>query len=166
MKSVRDQDPNDKMGTTKRIQAILTGIIDEEPLSHIPLNYDIAFICSSIKSHNPEKRNLIYAFQKLGYKCIQTYYNPKYWKIDAPPEIIYDVFKAYKKSSGHELLANLKEGTPGYRIFSKPMINENYEFDHTKATKEDMTPSKKKKQKKYYDNPAPNWGPKPRATGK
>jgi tRNA G26 N,N-dimethylase Trm1 len=70
MKSVRDQDPNDKMGTTKRIQAILTGIIDEEPLSHIPLNYDIAFICSSIKSHNPEKRNLIYAFQKLGYKCI------------------------------------------------------------------------------------------------
>jgi tRNA G26 N,N-dimethylase Trm1 len=67
---VRDQTAETKVGTTKRIMAVLTGIIDEEPLQHVPLNYDIAYICSSIKSHNPEKRNMVYAFHKLGYKVI------------------------------------------------------------------------------------------------
>jgi hypothetical protein len=47
---VRDQKPDVKMGTTRRIQAILTGIIDEEPLEHIPLSFDIAFISSSLKA--------------------------------------------------------------------------------------------------------------------
>jgi hypothetical protein len=27
-------------------------------------------------------------------------------------------------------------------------------------------PSKYKKQKKYFSNPEPNWGPKPKASGK
>jgi hypothetical protein len=82
--------------------------------------------------------------------------------------VIYDVFKAYKRSQVKEadLLANLKEGTPGYRIFQKPQINE-VDFDYTKAKEEKMenVPTKRK-QHKYFVNPEPNWGPKPRATGK
>ena len=50
-----------KLGTSKRIQAILTGIIDEEPVQDYPLNYDLNFICSTLKSHNPEKRCFQYA---------------------------------------------------------------------------------------------------------
>jgi len=82
-----------KLGTSKRIQAILTGIIDEEPLQHIPLNYDLDFICSSVKSPNPGKSQFAYAMSQLGYKCVQTYYSPKLWKTDAPPDAIYDVVK-------------------------------------------------------------------------
>ena len=63
-------------------------------------------------------------------------------------------------------MANLKEGTPGYRIFEKALINPKLDFDYKKAEAEGATPAFKGKQKKYYDNPEPNWGPKPRATGK
>ena len=82
-----------KLGTSKRIQGILTGIIDEEPLQHIPLNYDLDFICSSIKSSNPGKGGFTYALSQLGYKAVQTYYAPRLWKTDAPPEVIYDIVK-------------------------------------------------------------------------
>lgn len=74
-------------------------------------------------------------------------------------------------NSDEELYANLKEGTPGYRILQKPMLNEKVEFDYTLANDEPMGDlpkvlAKKSKQKKYFVNPEPNWGPKPRATGK
>jgi tRNA G26 N,N-dimethylase Trm1 len=58
------------LGTTKRIQSLLTGIIDERPLQNIPLSFDIAFICSSIKSYVPDKRDFVYAMKKLGYNVI------------------------------------------------------------------------------------------------
>ena len=114
-----------KLKTSKRIQAILTGIIDEEPLEHIPLNIDLDFLCSSIKCVNPGKSEFIYAMNQLGYKARQTYYSPKLWKTDAPPEVIYDIVKSYKhkmyKGDKTQILANLKEGTPGYRIIEKPL---------------------------------------------
>jgi hypothetical protein len=51
------------------------------------------------------------------------------------------------------------------------MINDKVDFDYTLAKDEPMGDlpkvlAKRPKQKKYYDNPEPNWGPKPRATGK
>ena len=62
---------------------------------------------------------------QLGYKALQTYYSPKLWKTDAPPEVIYDIVKSYKhkmyKGDKAQILANLKEGTPGYRIIEKPL---------------------------------------------
>ena len=66
-----------KLGTSKRILAILTGIIDEEPLQTYPLNYDVDFICSSLKASNPGKKAFMCAITKLGYKAVQTYYNAK-----------------------------------------------------------------------------------------
>jgi hypothetical protein len=54
---------------------------------------------------------------------------------------VYDIFKAYKRSlskTEEELYANLKEGTPGYRIFQKPMLNSKVEFDYTLANDEPM----------------------------
>ena len=38
-----------KLGTSQRIQGILTGIVDEYPLENIPLNYDLSYIASSLK---------------------------------------------------------------------------------------------------------------------
>ena len=76
------------------------------------------------------------------------------------------------KEDKKKILANLKEGTPGYRIIEKPQsITETINFDYKEAKVENPAELQKlvggkRKQKKYYDNPEPNWGPKPRATGK
>ena len=113
--------------------------------------------------------------KKLGYNAIQTYYNPKYWKTDAPPEVLYDVFKAYKiemcGGDKEKIMANLKEGTVGWRIFQKPQIHKEVDFSFTQKKEEEKDPEisvlgKKNRTKKYFVNPTPNWGPKPRATGK
>ena len=74
------------------------------------------------------------------------------------------------------MFANLNPNTPGNRILSKPLVNKNIKFATVsdvegEGKEDDNIPMQKvlgknKKQKKYYDNPEPNWGPKPRATGK
>lgn len=57
MKLVKNQKETKevKLGTSKRILGILTGILDEQPLEHIPLNYDLNFIASSLRVQNPSK---------------------------------------------------------------------------------------------------------------
>lgn len=122
MENVRAQ-PNDefKLGTTKRIQAILTGIIDEDPLKDYPLNYDVNYIASSLRCINPSKKEFVFAVNELGYRAIQTYYNSDQWKTNAPPEVLYDIFKVYKTNQcggdQDKILTNLAPSTAGYRIF-------------------------------------------------
>jgi hypothetical protein len=52
---------------------------------------------------------------------VQTYYNSKLWKTNAPPEILYDIFKSYKyylfKNDKEKVINNLNKTTAGYRIF-------------------------------------------------
>ena len=83
------------LGTSKRIQAILTSIIDEDVVAHNPLSYDVSHIASILKTENPPKAKLIAAFRSLGYLAAQTYYTPKLYTTNAPPEVLYDIFKAY-----------------------------------------------------------------------
>jgi tRNA (guanine26-N2/guanine27-N2)-dimethyltransferase len=100
-----------KTKTAKRITAILTGIIDEEPLQDQPLSFDLNFIASSLKSMNPGKAQFMYAMNQLGYKAVQTYYSSKLWKTNAPPHVLYDIFKVFKtqtyKNDKDKILANL-----------------------------------------------------------
>jgi len=53
--------------TTTRLEAILSGILEEEPLKHKALSYDLDYICHSIKSENLKKAEFIYAINQLGY---------------------------------------------------------------------------------------------------
>lgn len=168
MKTVREQ-KEVTLGTKQRIQAILTGIIDEKAVEDVPLNYDINYICSSLRMQNPNKKEFIYAMNQIGYKAVQTYYNSKLWKTNAPPDVLYDVFKVHKymqfKNDQTKIFANLSEKSAGYRIFQKPLLNKDLKFDFKNADA-DLKPQVKERQQKYYVNPQPNWGPKPRATGK
>lgn len=54
-------------------------------------------MCSNIKVTNPTAREIQAGFASLDLQVAQTYYNPQLWKTDATPEVVYDVFKAYKK---------------------------------------------------------------------
>ena len=139
MQVVRDQ-KEVKLGTSKRIQGILTGIVDEQPLEHIPLNYDFNYLCSNLKTPNPDKRAFVYAMRQLGYNAVQTYYNSALWKTDAPPEVLYDVFKVFKtqlyKNDQEKILANLSANAPGRRIFEKPLLHPELSFDYKEAKQE------------------------------
>ena len=63
----------------------------------------------------------MFAINQYGYKAVQTYYNSKLWKTNAPPEVLYDIFKSYKwflnKNDKEKVFQNLNKTTAGYRIF-------------------------------------------------
>ena len=88
--------------TKGRIAGILGGIIDEDCVKHVPLNYNLQDVCSTIRSTNPTKRLVHAAFASLNYKLCQTYYSSDQWKTDAPPEAVYDIFKKWKQESALE----------------------------------------------------------------
>lgn len=112
---------------------------------------------------------------QYGYKAVQTYYDATLWKTNAPPEVLYDLFKAHKiqtnKEDESKVFVNLAKGTPGDRIFNKPLLRTDIDFDVQKAKEknEDNPDMKKllgtKKQHKYFVPTEPNWGPKARAMG-
>jgi hypothetical protein len=91
---------------------------------------------------------------------IQTYYNPNLFKTNAPADIIYDIFKKYKKDNyGQDYLKNVKEETYKYKILNKeikvdPIFTESFTNHHPEHG--DNIP-------KYLPNPTKNWGPKGRA---
>lgn len=109
-----------KVKTTDRIQAILSAVIDESVLSGTPLSYEFSHIVSTLKAVNPRKGQILAAFNSLGYMVAQTYYDPKLFKTNAPPEVVYDIFKAWKHhvSGGDpkKVLLNITEGSLAHRI--------------------------------------------------
>lgn len=86
-----------KYGTQERIKGVLGGIIDEDVLGDKALSFDFNQVCSNIKVTNPTSSQIIAGFASLDLKVVQTYYDPQLWKTDATPEVVYDVFKAWKK---------------------------------------------------------------------
>jgi hypothetical protein len=85
---------------------------------------------------------------------IQTYYDPNLFKTDAKADVVYDIFKKYKKENyGNDYLRNIKENTFKYNILTKeikhiPVFNS--EFSENKISR-------------FLPNPTKNWGPKARA---
>lgn len=51
----------------------------------------------------------------------QTYYNPVLWKTNAPPEVVYDVIKAFKQQSSPDLIQNVSENSYFYNFLKQPM---------------------------------------------
>ena len=115
-----------KLNTTERIQAILSAIIDENVLSRQPLSYELSQVASTFKVGNPRKTQLLAAFNSLGYLLTQTYYDPKLFKTNAPPEVIYDIFRAWKhKSVGGDkskLFKNVSETSLSHRLLQKDVM--------------------------------------------
>lgn len=106
--------------TSQRIQAILAAVIDEDLLRDVPLSYEFSHIVSTFKVSNPRKNQLMAAFNSLGYLITQTYYEPKLFKTNAPPEVVYDIFKAWKHEvyggDREKLLRNLQENSLAWRL--------------------------------------------------
>ena len=157
--------------TVGRIKGILGGIIDEEPLQDRPLNFNLHDVCSTIRAQNPDKAKIHSAFASLGYKLCQTYYNGDLWKTDAPPEVVYDIFKAWKKKVTPEsYTSNVAKGSPAVGMLERDVAREpdfEYKVDGGEGAEgeEQKSVGKKRLMRKYFTPTEPNWGPKPRATG-
>ena len=101
------------------------------------------------------------ALDGLGYKFIQSYYDPNLFKTDAPANVLYDVFNKYKKDVDEkEYYKNVKEESYKYKILEKE-IKVNPIFVDT-----DPKEGPHVNKGKYLPDPFPNWGPKARAKEK
>lgn len=120
-------------------------------------------ISSNLKVENPTKQQILAGFKSLGYKITQTYYEAFLWKTNAPPAVVYDVFKTFKaqrEGESDNVFKNCKEGSIAHKILSLPVVHKpDFEF------KEEVVENKQKLLRKYFTPTEPNWGPKPRATG-
>jgi hypothetical protein len=51
---------------------------------------------------------------------VQSYYDPKLFKTNAPPEVVYDIFKAWKSKvyddDQEKIMRNINPNGPAYRI--------------------------------------------------
>ena len=76
-----------------------------------------------MKAPNPRKGQILAAFNSLGYMVSQTYYDPKLFKTNAPPEVVYDIFKSWKNHiSGNDpkkVFLNVPEGSLAQRIMQR-----------------------------------------------
>lgn len=113
---------------------------------------------------NPSKSEIIAGFRSLNYPLCQTYYDSNLWKTTAPPEVIYDIFKSWKKlktEQGDGYMKNVNEGTPAHTILSREIsVNPNFDVEQVKQSVKNQ-----KLLRKYFTPTEPNWGPKARATG-
>lgn len=86
----------------------------------MPLSYDLSSIASTFKVSNPRKGQLVAAFNSLDYMLTQTYYEAKLFKTNAPPEVIYDIFKQWKskiyENDPEKMMRNISDKSPSYRI--------------------------------------------------
>ena len=108
------------------------------------------------------------AFASLGHRICQTYYNGELWKTDAPPEVIYDIFKQWKQEKTPEqYLSNVAKTSPAHVILEKPRAKDaDFDFVLPKSEGQDEPKAGTKRLlRKYFTASEPNWGPKPRATG-
>lgn len=84
--------------TRNRIEGLLNNLEDEEWVAHKPLSYNLEQIFKQLGcSRTPPKREIIAGFRSLGFNACQTYYDQRLWKTNAPPQIVYDVAKSYKR---------------------------------------------------------------------
>ena len=141
-----------KLGTKSRIKGTLGGIIDEELLSTYPLNYDFTKVGSDIKLVSPTKEQIIAGFRSINYILCQTYYSGYLWKTNAPPEVIYEVFKQFKlqKYPEEDVFRNCKEGTLAHKILSKASLELPINFDVAQVDQKIKTENAKRK---YFQKP-------------
>jgi tRNA (guanine26-N2/guanine27-N2)-dimethyltransferase len=169
LNQVRTQEIKDSYKTHPRIEALLQSIISESVLEDVPLNYDLANVASHVKTPCPKKQEIYTAFKSLGHEITQTYYDPKLFKTTAPPEVIYDVFKAFKKKLSEKdekfYLNGVKERSLSMNILQRD-IEHKPNFDKEVVNADSVNPTGKGVKHKYYKIEEANWGPRPRATGK
>lgn len=145
----------------ERVQMTLSIIKEELPLKKQIFSYNYSVLARDIHLSCPKLSIFRYftcnkrgALDSLGFKMVQTYYDPNLIKTDCPPSILYQILCQYKKEFYEtQYLSNAKEDEFAFRILSKE-ITIKPKFVELELVNKNL---------KYLENPLPNWGPKARA---
>ena len=146
-----------KMGTHKRMEGMLQVVSEELP--DVPLYYSVDTLARTVKCSTPPTVLLRSALLNAGYRQSYSHACKTSLKTDAPPEVVWDVFRAWCAKNAVDT-DRLKDGV-GKQIFSKKR-DEQVAMISFKMAKEAEPPSKEMKLLRYQMNPAPFWGPKSR----
>jgi len=81
-------------------------------------------IASFFKTKFPNHHIVSHVLGKHGYSLNSSYIQRNTWKTNAPPALVYDIFKEFKKKCAAEenkdWMGNLEQGSPGWIAMQKP----------------------------------------------
>ena len=146
------------LSTTERIHGVLTAVSEELP--DVPLYYSLPDICGTLHCSSMKMAEVNAALSHAGYRCSQTHREPDAIKTDAPPRVLWDIFRCWVAK--HPISdKRMAESTAAHaKILSvPPKLRAN--FATTAAQR-----APKAKARRWAPNPEENWGPKAAAHGR
>lgn len=138
--------------TLPRLNAMLHCADQELP---VPLYYIPSSMCKKLHLSVPSIQLIRSAIMNMGYSVSVTHCNSQGLKTDCPPEKLWDILRAYSASI---------DFTPKGEI-SKSILSKKPSCEVDFTYREEGSRSSRKVPL-FLPNPAENWGPKSRASGK
>lgn len=149
---------DEHLSTTERIHGVFTAVSEE--LMDVPLYYTIPDLCKTLHCAAPKMCEVRAALMHAGYRSSQCHRDPDGIKTDAPPRVLFDIFRCWIKK--HPVAAKRLEDPDAAvtRILAvEPILEAN--FSTTAALRAHST-----KARRWAPNPEEYWGPKAAARGK
>lgn len=143
--------------TTERMVGLLTAVSEE--LVDVPLHYTLQDMAGTLHCTCPRVDDVKAALINAGYRVSSQHKEPRAFKTDAPPEVMWDIMRCWvqKHPVGPR---GQKESSPAAKILAKaPKLQANFSWPP-----ELLAP--KKKVSRYPPNPEAFWGPKSKAKGR
>ncbi|GIX70473.1 hypothetical protein CDAR_280601 [Caerostris darwini] len=142
-------------GTSKRMLGMLNVVLEE--LEDCPLFYKVEQLSSIVHVKSPSSNEIRSAILNAGYQVSISHALPTSLKTDAPPEIIWDIMRAW---------ANLYPGKKTFELEpSKTIMSKKSSIEVSFELHPNAEPqSRCNNLLRFQINPTPNWGPKCRAT--
>nr|XP_039255713.1 tRNA (guanine(26)-N(2))-dimethyltransferase-like [Styela clava] len=147
----------ERLNTSSRINGFLTMMLEELP--DIPLHYVSDELSSVMKCSCPPEVMLRSAIMNAGYRVSSFHGRKSSIKTDAPPNVIWDIMKAWFESCDNNKKKKLKEGTPVHALVTRTSTTEKIDF----TKRDDAISESKKKGVVRFPTLPDYWGPKARA---
>lgn len=163
--------------THKPMHGLLTAVSEELPDS--PLYYTSPGLCHTMHCSAIPRQKLNAAIRNAGYEVSAYHKQPDAIKTTAPPDVIWDIFRAWVAENpiSKKWTEGKNENSAAARILKRGMVslNECPKSNDSSSVEDEVKNNtkcvdfteyvkiEKKKAVRFPMNPAPNWGPKPRA---
>ena len=138
----------------QRLVGMLTSCAEELP--DVPLFYQLAAMCNTLKLQCPPLVSVVSALMRQGYRVSRSHTDANCLKTDAPPGVVWDVMRCWAADHPPK---NLHESSPGKKILETPP---KVQADFTKLAAAEALLNKRDasgaKVGRFLPNPA-EWGP-------
>jgi len=123
-------DAKKQVNTWTRIHGVFTAISEELP--DVPLYYPIAAMANTLHCLNPKLRSVKAALVNLGYRVSCAHCDPCAVKTDAPPEVMWDIFRCWIKENPVNEKRMIKGGICTKLLQTEPEITAVWEASEEK----------------------------------